>query len=133
MSVVVKGSAVRVDSAGVVTQLGAKATPDEIVTQDDVKEPVKLAKMLTRIISLLSALRRIWVPRTIDFEDVAVPGGGGLVTLQHNFGGRVRWWVVDVFGSSTFLLQRNAATTSDTLVLSSNQSNTLTIRVQEAG
>jgi len=132
VSVIVKGSA-RIASDGTVTQLGAKSTPDEIVTADDVKDTAKLAKVLTRIISLLAALRRAWAPRTIDFEDVPLPNAGGLVTLQHNFGGRVRWWVVDNIGASSILLQRNAATTADTLVLSSNSAMTATIRIQEAG
>lgn len=144
MTAPIAGSAARVDSAGKVKQLGPKASADEVVTELDVQQPSKLARLLCRILAQLAALRRQWAPRRLDFEDVVLAGAAGAgvgVRLQHNFGGRVRWWVVEwTFGgggaaSGPVLLKGVAAgeITDSTIVLYSYQAGTATIRVEEAG
>lgn len=135
MSASTKGAA-RVDNAGKVTQLGPKPAPDETVTVEDVQDPAKLAKLATRILASLAALRLTWVPRRIDFEDVAVSTSGATVTLQHNFNGRVRWWLVGWQSSGTtapILKESTTATDANTLVLLSYVAGTATLRVEEAG
>ena len=123
----------RVNAQKVVTSLDPRPAPDVLLSNDDVQDASKLTSIVRRILDDVAALRARWYPRRIDFEDIALPNAGGLVTLQHNFGGRVRYWVVDNIGASNVLLQRNAATTADILVLSSNTATTATIRVEEAG
>lgn len=128
-------SAAKIDSAGKVVQLGPKPTPEETVTAEDVQDPAKLAKLATRILAALANLRRQWAPGRLDFEDLACDGAGAALTLQHNFAGRVRWWVTDwTSGSSACpILIRGTETTADTLVLYSYQAGTATLRVEESG
>ena len=118
-----------------VTQLDGKAGPDEAVTENDVKDAAKLAKMLARVLATLAGLRRAWAPTTVDFEDVAVTTGGATVPFQHNFNGRVRWWVVgwqSAASTAPYLREDTTLTTASTLVLKSYVAGTVTIRV-EAG
>lgn len=126
----------RVDSAGVVTQLGPKLEPDEVVTETDVQDAPKLSRLLGRVLRDIAELRRRWVPRSMDFEDITVGASGAVVRLQHNFGGRVRWWIVDhqVIGAATApILQKSTASTNDELVLLSYDTALVSIRVEEAG
>ncbi len=116
--------------------LDGKADAPEVVTTDDVQDPEKLARGLQRMARDLAALRRRFNPQRIDFEDVVVPAAGASFSLEHRFGGRVRWWVVgwQAFGSVVPLLREDkASTTSSTLVLISNAAGTATIRVENAG
>jgi len=115
-------------------QLGGKATEDEVVSEADVTDVPKMARLLTRIVRELASLRRRFAPRRTDFEDVDVPTGG-YVRFPHGFGGRVRWWVVDVEGSFAQLVRVSPDTLSDanTLVLYSDQETRITLRIEEAG
>lgn len=123
----------RVTSDGKVAQLDGRASAAEVVTEQDVQEPAKLSRLLVRLLTDVAALKRRFAPRRFDFEDVPVLAAGGTVQLQHNFGGRVRWWVVDCTSSTKAWL--NAATTADTLVvnLTGTSDGTATIRVESAG
>ncbi len=127
----------KVDSAGRVTPLGAKLAPDSVVTEQDVQDPSKLARMVGQALGGITMFLSRWYPRRIDFEDVTVGGAGALTTLEHGFGGRVRWWVVDWVdsggGGTAFTLNTHASTTSNTLVLISFTLGLATIRVEEAG
>lgn len=108
---------------------------DERVTEDDVKDASKLARLLMRVLKDIATLKRRFVPRRIDFEDRAVLGGGKL-RLNHGWGGRVRWWVVDWVPTSPTdspVFERTTATDSKTLVLSVGNPGTVTIRVEESG
>jgi hypothetical protein len=115
-------------------QLDRKAAADELVPESDVTDASKLAKLLTRIVKGLAELQRAFVPRRTDFEDVDVPNGD-FVRFPHGFGGRVRWWIVDVEGNDPQMLRVSPDTLSDenTLVLYSGQATRLTLRVEQAG
>jgi len=130
-------SAARIDSASKVTILDGKVAPNEVVTEADVQEPAKLTRLLTRLLRDVAELKRLFVPKRIDFEDVLVGSAAATTTLQHNMGGRVRWWVVDwqpsVGGAGPALRRDAASTTSSTLVLFSGNTGTATIRVESAG
>ena len=130
-------SSAKVSSDGKVTQLDGKATANEVFTTEDAQEPEKVARLIGRLLVSVATLRRQWRPRRIDFEDVPLATGGVLVRLQHNFNGRVRWWVVDyqpTSGSAApYGLMRDASTDANTLSLTSSTAGTATIRVEEAG
>ena len=115
-------------------QLDRKAAADELVPESDVTDASKLAKLLTRLVKGLAELQRSFSPRRTDFEDVDV-GTGTYERFPHGFGGRVRWWVIDVEGSDAQLIRVSPDTLSDanTLVLYSGQATRLTLRVEQAG
>jgi hypothetical protein len=124
-----------VDRAGRIRSLDRKAEPGENLTEEDVKDTSKLVKLLLRVLADLAGIRRRWWPRHIDFEDVPVDDTGTTkYRFPHNFGGRVRWWVVDQeFAGSGPFLDRHADTDGNTLVLVSFGIGTMTLRVEEAG
>lgn len=129
-------SAAKVTSSGAVAVLDQRAEPDGVTTEADVKDPTKLARLLTATRATLALLRRRWAPRRIDFEDVTVGTSGLAVRLEHGFGGRVRWWVVGLVstsGTDAALKEDTTNTTKDTLVLFSYVAATVVIRVEEAG
>ncbi len=123
----------RVASDGRVTQIDGKATAPEIVTESEVQEPAKLARLLGRLVVEVAALRRRFAPRRTDFEDCVVTNPATILTLEHSFGGRVRWWIVDQ--TSAMMANQTADTTADTLVLSvyGDADGTCTVRIEEAG
>ncbi len=129
-------SAARIAADGTVTRLDGRADAEEIITDDDVKEPAKLTRLLSRILSNVAALKRVSAPRRLDFEDVVVSTAGASVPLQHNLNGRVRWSVVDWECATNVapILRKDATnTTASTLVLLSYVAGTATIRVEAAG
>ncbi len=129
-------SAARFSGDGKVTQLDARAGAREVVTESDVQDPSKLAKLLTRILADVASLTRAWRPARLDFEDVAVSTAGAAVPLQHNMNGRVRWWVVGwqcTTNVAPILREDTTNTTASTLVLLSYVAGTATIRVEAAG
>lgn len=87
-------TAARVEQDGKVKALDGKAEPDEVISEDDAKEPAKVAKLFVRILKDIAALKRRFVAKRVDFEDVVVGGDGTVTQLAHNFAGRVRWSVV---------------------------------------
>lgn len=129
-------SAAKVAADGKVTALDGRAEPDEVVTEADVQQPAKLARLLARLLAAVATLRRPFVPRRIDFEDVTVSTSGAAVSLEHGFKGRVRWWVCDwdsAASTAPYLKRSTALTTATTLVLLSYVAGTVCIRVEEAG
>lgn len=129
-------SASKIASDGKVTQLDARATPVELLTEQDVADAKKLSEFLTKLRSSVSDLLRRWNPDRIDFEDMTVSTSGATVTLPHKFGGRVRWWLVGWRSSGTsapILKEDTTATDDNTLVLLSYVAGTATIRVERAG
>lgn len=122
-----------------ITQLDGKAGPEEVVNEDDVKDASKLAKMLARVLATVAGLRRQWAPRRMYFQDIATTGAAGASvnhSLQHSFGGRVNWWVCGwgIYGDTApVVCCDDTVTTSETLVLSSFATGTMTICVEEAG
>ena len=106
--------------------------PDEVVTEADVQEPPKLARLVLRLLKDVAQLKRAWTPDRVDFEDRVVDGTGvTLYRFEHGLGGRVRWWVVDSTGPHD--LVRDASSDNNTLVLYSYGATTVTIRVERAG
>lgn len=129
-------SSARIESDGKVVVLDGAAEPDEVITEADVQDPAKLARYLSRSLKLIAELQRKHTPRRIDFENLSLGVSGAAIQLQHNFGGAVRWWVVDnvIIGPDTYILQRDEIrTTDDTLVILSYSTGRATIRVEEAG
>ena len=130
-----------ISTSGVVRQLdkpkSAFDAADENVREEDVRDPKRLTTLLVRILRDLKEIRRRFLPRHIDFEDVAVDGTSATKTLlAHHFKGRVRFWVVEwkptVLGD-VFQLEKHADTTDNVLVLLSGRAGVATIRVQETG
>lgn len=125
----------KVDVNGKVTQLDLKPEPDEQITEDNVKDGTLLARFLLQLFRDVAALKRRWVPRRLDFEDISFGATSFLkdYPMQHNFNGRVRWWLVDWSAGVPPVLVRGANTNANTLVLLSNAVGTGTIRVEESG
>lgn len=130
------GSTTRIDSAGKTYPLDVKPAPAEVVTEDDAKEPKKVARILGRLLADVAALRRRFAPARIDFEGV-ICGTIGQSTqiLQHNFNGAARWWVVGWTGATAApaLVELAAGTTANTLQFQSYAAGVACIRVEVAG
>lgn len=123
-----------VRSIGTPRQLDRKAEPEEQITEAVVRDPVQLARALTRVARNVADLKRRFVPRRIDFEDWTVDATGTTAyRLEHGFGGRVRYSVVEWSGASAPNLRKDTASDDNTLVLTSTVAGTATIRVEEAG
>lgn len=117
-----------------VRSLTRAVEPPEEVTDTNVRDPRWMVRFAMRVLRDLAALRRRFAPRRIDFEDRVI-GTGTYEHFPHGFGGRVRWWVVDVQGSFAELVRLDPDTESDenTLVLYSGQATLVTVRVEEVG
>jgi hypothetical protein len=100
-------------------QFDAAALADPSVTA------VRLEELSTRV----DDIARTTPPPFLDFEDVSVTSGVQ-VMLEHRFGCRVRWYVVDWSGSAAPNLRKSTSTTSMLLVLDCGQTGTATIRVE---
>ena len=122
-------------NAGKMVVLDGRAEPDEVITEKDVQDASKLARSLRSVSKTLAELRRRFAPRRIDFEDIDIGIAAALVTLEHGFKTRVRWWVVGWQGSAAVSpdLRERTFTTDTTLVLRSYVAGLVTIRVEEAG
>lgn len=128
-------SVARINGDAEVTTLDAKAGPAEVVTEDDVQDPKKLAAMLGRLLKAASDAARQWRPKVLYFEDVPCGTLSSALSLEHGFGGKVRWSVVNWVSASSapYALREDATnTTADTLVVLSNTAGTATIRVEQA-
>lgn len=115
-------------------QLDARSVPPEQVTEEQVGSTKRLAELLGRLLVAVTELRRAWAPQRLDFEDLAVTTTA--FSLEHRFGGRVRWWVVDwqpTTPGSAATFERHSSTTSDALWLTPANAGTVTIRVEESG
>lgn len=129
----------RIETDGAVTQVDRPAAPDLVVTEEDVKDAGKLARLVMSIAKDVAALKRRFAPRRMDFEDVTVDSTGTTkYRFEHRFGGRVRWWCVmyrDPSGASggTATLRQHADTDKDTLVLVSLVEGVVDVRIEEAG
>ncbi len=125
------------------SKLDLPAQPDEIVTAADVTDPLKLSRLLTRILSELTRLRRRFAPKRTTFRDIVATGDMAApytVRLSHYFGGRVEWWIVGVsgfdpaqFGPQGPLAQEAEGTDANTLVLHVYANATFAVRVEEGG
>lgn len=127
MSAIVTGTAIR--------QLERPASQNETVTEQDVGDASKLARLLMRLMKDVSDLKRRHWPRRLDYEDLAVTSGDAL-RCEHGLGGRVRWWIVDWIPATPGdvpLFERSGDTDASTLVLDVGNSGLVTVRIEEAG
>lgn len=100
------------------------------ITRATVADQDELAALLERMAQAIDAFVRLAPKPRIDFEDITCTSGTD-VRLTHNFGCRVRWWVVDWVGSAAPNLRKDTTnTTADILVLDCGQTGTATIRVE---
>lgn len=128
-----------VPAHGEIRQLDGRAEPEEQVTEEQVQDPARLARVLVRLLADVAKLRRRWAPRRLDFEGIVTDGS---VTperhrLTHGFGGPVRVWLVDArnptgAGVPVFAII-DSASDSNTVTVESYMSGTVTLRVEEAG
>jgi len=125
----------RVDKAGNVFSLDRPSEPDERVTEEDVKDADKLARLLMRLLKDVASIKRRFFPRRVDFEDRAVTSGDAL-RLPHGFRARVRWWVVDWVPTTPGdvpLFEKSTATDLRTLVLDVGNSGVVSVRIEASG
>jgi hypothetical protein len=125
----------RIDHTGNVYQLDRKAEPDEVVTEEDVKDAGKLSRLLMRLLRDVFTLKRRFAPKRTDFEDRAVVSGTPL-RLPHSFNARVRWWVVDWTPTTPGdlpIFEKSTASDRRTLVLDVGNSGKVSVRVEVAG
>jgi hypothetical protein len=125
----------RIAETGTVYQLDRKAEPDEVVTEEDVKDAGKLSRLLMRLLRDVATLTRRFAPKRTDFEDRAVVSGTPL-RLPHNFDARVRWWVVDwrpTTPGDVPVFEKSSSTDTRTLVLDVGNSGRVSVRVEVAG
>lgn len=128
-------SAARIEEDGKVVQLDRPAVPDEVVTEQDVQDAPKLARMLLRLLKDVATLKRRWWPDRLDYEDIPCVAGE-TIRLNHGFGGRVRWWQVEWAGTGVGTFggfEQTADTDANTLVLLVVDNGTASIRVEKAG
>ena len=119
-------SASLIDSDGNARQLDGNAPARSAFTAEDAKDPEKAARVIAGLLDDVAELRRRYAPRWVDFED---RDASATITLEHGFGGRVRWWVCG--RSAATSLVESSSTTSDTLVLTPGTGGGLvTIRVE---
>ncbi len=129
-------SAGRLTADGKLTRLDARAGAPEVLTKKDVEDTDNLATVLNDLRADVAEERSNFRPSRLDFEDFPVSGGGFALRLNHGFGGRVRWYVVDWQSSGTSApILKNDTTQTDmtTLVLLSYVAGTVTVRVEAAG
>jgi hypothetical protein len=128
-------SAAKVTSSGVMTSLDGRAPTDIVITSKDVEDVERLARLVQEQARKLAVLERRWSPRRIDFEGYAVTSGDTL-RLEHGFGGRVRWWIVEwtpTTPGDVALFEQDSSTAADVLALDVGNSGTVSIRVEAAG
>lgn len=116
--------------SGKTRALDGKAAAGDVVSATDAADPLKLARLLTKLGRAVADLSRRFAPHFVDFEDLPV-GSSSTHRLAHGFGGRVRWWVVDADGVPA--LTKDPATDANTLVLTSTVACTVTVRIEEIG
>jgi len=132
---VVAVSAVVNVRTGTARQLAHRPEPDEAISEQDAADAPKLARLLTRILRDVAALKRPFAPRRVSFVDLTVDGTGTTkYRLPHGFGARVHWFVADWSGAAAGAgLERHSDTDKDTLVLVSHVAGLASVRIEEAG
>lgn len=105
------------------------------VSDSDVTEPGKLAELLRQIQKRISTTEAITPPEALELEyDVT---SGLDFNVAHNFGGPVRWYVVDWYatpgaGASGPSFSRLTTSTTKLLVLHSYCAGRVVIRVESS-
>lgn len=124
---------------GLIARAKRFASGASSIQDEDVKDEKKLAEILRATLRRLSELEAKSAPEGVEFE-VALVGAAGLVSLAHNLGGPVRWWVtvwtrpVDggAYPPAAPILVQDASSDKDTLVLQSSTVGRAIIRIELA-
>lgn len=119
-----------------IQRLDTPREPDALITEEDVQNPRKMALLLTRIVKEIAEVKRRFVAKRIDYEDVTVTNAGLSYAFQHSMKGRVRWWPVGWQSASAdacVLVEDTARTDDNTLYLKSYGDGVVTLRVESAG
>lgn len=127
--------AARIAASGKVTQLDRPAEPDEMVTEEDVQDASKLARLLMRILKALALIQRRFFPRRLTFTNRTVAAGDTL-RLSHRFGVEVEYWVVKWRPASPTdspVFDYSTDSDADTLVLDVGNAGTVSIRIESGG
>jgi hypothetical protein len=127
-------SAAAVSSTGKVRQLDRRGDPSEQVTEQQAKDPSRVARILMAILADVGLLKRRFWPDRMDFEGQVLDATGTKIfRFEHGFGVDVRFWVIDWNGAAAPNIRKDATTTSTVLVLTSTSAGTATIRVEAVG
>jgi hypothetical protein len=120
---------------GRIRQLDRRAEPPDHITEEQVTDPPRLARMLMTLFRDLASLQRRWHPDSITHRDRLVDGSGTVVhDFPHGFAGRVHWSVVDWTGASGApALVRHASSDDNTLRLVSYEAGIVTLRIEQGG
>lgn len=104
----------------------------ESLTEEAAAEPRLVAKAVATVQNAIEEQKSNFRP-AIEFQDLVFSSGGATTAIAHNFGGRVRWWVVDWVGAMVGpSLVRHADSDANRLVLASYVAGTGSIRVEAA-
>lgn len=109
------------------------------VLDEDVKDAKKLAEIIRVLGRRITELESRLGPEGIDFE-VATVGSAGLISLNHNMNGPVRWWVScwtrpksqGAYPTTAPILVQDATSDSNTLVLRSSTVGRAVVRIEPA-
>lgn len=124
----------KVPKNGPTQQLDTRPEPEEQVTEEQVQDPARLARLLMTLLRDVVTLKRWFTPTFIDFEDITVDALGlTRYRFPHSFGGRVRWYVIDWAGGAGPAMLRDGTSDDNTLVLVSVSAGIASIRVEKAG
>ncbi len=132
---------------GKVRQLDRPRGADEVVSPTDAEDTTKLARLLTRLLAEVGALRRRFAPRRLTFRNIEATGdydAPQTVVLTHLFGGQVEWEIVNVrdvvattlsvdFNPVHIMFAQESANEASQLTLLVYFTGTVAIRVEEAG
>jgi hypothetical protein len=123
------------NASGVMRQLDRPSDPEEQVNDDQISDETQMSRLMMGILRDIVKMKRRFWPSYLEFEDRTVDASGTTVLrLTHNFGKRVRWWVVDWSGASSgHHLVKHASSDLNTLALVSFTAGTVTVRVEESG
>ena len=124
---------------GAPRQLDRRAEPEEQITEEQAKEPARVARLLMTLLRSVALLKRRWWPHRVDFKDVVITGTSVapmVVRFPHGLG-PVVWWPVRVrdtgFISAGTLIRETSDSNESTLVLEVYFDATIDIRIEEAG
>lgn len=96
----------------------------------DVDSLDKLGDILRQMSKRIAVLEALSPPESLEIE-IQVGTAGASISLAHNFGSPVRWWVVGWSGVIVApVLVQNVASTNNVLVLRSYASGRAIIRIE---
>jgi len=91
----------KINSLGRAIPLEARRLPDRGVTEEDVQDPKRLARLLTQVVGDSADAKGRHNPRAVYFDDVSLVGDGTEIRLTHGFGTRARWVLLGFYETTT--------------------------------